>query len=75
MKNSKVSLFKDYKTKLPSDIISLYDWVTTETFKDRVEHIRSISDKKQQRELKATTGIKSTTAMYYSEWDILILQG
>lgn len=53
MKNSKVSLFKDYKTKLPSDIISLYDWVTTETFKDRVEHIRSISDKKQQRELKA----------------------
>lgn len=53
MKKTMISLFKDYKTKIPIDIISLYDWVTTDSFKAHAERIRSISDKKIQRELKA----------------------
>ncbi|MCH5236958.1 MAG: PriCT-2 domain-containing protein [Muribaculaceae bacterium] len=53
MKNTYVSLFKDYKSKLPIDTITLYEWLTTNKFQKWAEKIRSISDKKLQRELKA----------------------
>lgn len=53
MKTAMISLFKDYKSKLPIDIISLYDWVTTDSFKNQAEVIRSVSDKNTQRTLKS----------------------
>ena len=53
MKKTRVSLFKDYTTKIPSDIITLYDWLTTSAFKNQVEKIRSMEKKAEQRVLKA----------------------
>ena len=53
MKQTLVSLFSDYKSKLPIDLVTLYDWVTTDQFRHEVEQIRLAGDKKLQREMKA----------------------
>lgn len=53
MKTAMVSLFESYKSKSPINIVSLYDWVTNPQFREWAELIRSIPDKKKQRELKS----------------------
>lgn len=53
MKGTFVSLFEGYRSKLPIGMVTLYDWVTNLEYKDAVQQIRYISDKKKQKELKA----------------------
>lgn len=53
MKTAMVSLFENYKSKSPINVISLFDWVTNPQFQEWVQLIRSITDKKKQRELKS----------------------
>ncbi|WP_018665777.1 BT4734/BF3469 family protein [Bacteroides gallinarum] len=53
MKNPKVSLFQNYREKLPVRQVRLLDWVCSDLYKGAAEHIRSIFNKNEQRELKA----------------------
>lgn len=53
MKKAMVSVFENYKSKLPINVISIFEWVTNPKFREWAELIRSIPDKRKQRELKA----------------------
>lgn len=53
MENPKVSVFENYKQKIPVRQVYLFDWVCSERYKGWAEFIRSSPDKSVQRKYKA----------------------
>ena len=52
--NFKVSLFKGYTDSRPQAEVELAKWLLSLAYREQVEQIRRISDKKIRRELKAS---------------------
>jgi hypothetical protein len=71
--NVGVSCFQNYKTTWNPVSINLMTWLTSRKYKDRVEAIRSIDDKKERDAIKSTLpGITPSGTFSYRNQSNLI---
>ncbi|MBF2707443.1 BT4734/BF3469 family protein [Flavobacterium soyangense] len=53
MKNTYISKFKNYRSSIPENVVSLWDWFNDDSLKNEVDFIRTVDNKEDRNRLKA----------------------
>ena len=74
MKNIFVSLFSGYKNPVPEKSISLYEYFTDHTHKDIVNHIRTLTDKKEIGSWKSKLPAITVSGLFQTRHSLALIK-